>query len=84
MFGMICSDCLYWQRITTAVEEDIIEPQGECHRYPPVLTLVADDAECETDLPWYFPVTLGDQWCGEYRSRAEHQAAEDMCPPDFG
>jgi hypothetical protein len=57
-----CRDCLYWtfsRSIDCEREEDV---QAVCRRYPP--TRIVNDVELEE----YWPVTMYDDWCGEWKT----------------
>lgn len=71
-----CGDCQFWE------EEGENTGDGQCHRYPPVLNLVAlkwwvrhrkmgVGEVAMKSLPWYRPVADCDDWCGEFRPREE-------------
>jgi hypothetical protein len=48
---------------------------GHCHRYPPTLTIadttlsVIEQIEEAHRVPWPFPLTFAEDWCGEYKPR---------------
>jgi hypothetical protein len=74
-----CETCGYWVS-NTDDEHDDDYGDGTCHRYPPVLNQIAVTRHmhrCDKDviaatmssLPWYFPMTDCECWCGEYRPR---------------
>lgn len=48
-----CSQCVHWK-------------QPECRRYPPQV-VVAEDEDGMTTPVTVFPLTDGDEWCGEHR-----------------
>lgn len=68
-----CSQCCFWE----AAEEDEsgVGLLGFCKRYPPVLNLelCAGDLEARAKMDpcdfWWFPMTTGTDWCGEYRNK---------------
>lgn len=55
--AVICGSCKFWEVI-----EETNGGTGSCHRYPPTKSPDTDDL-----LGDFFPVTLVDDWCGEYR-----------------
>lgn len=77
MNGRMCMDCRYWDAYD--VDPDSIS-EGVCRRYPPYVPIFAmgdgplKDARIEmtTDTPLMgYPMTFGDEWCGEWKPRKE-------------
>lgn len=82
---MRCDQCHYWVKQEIEAERHKDDWPGECHRYPPqmnvpTILLAAQDQDKETpDIQaceeaactssWAFPMTRGEEWCGEFRSR---------------
>ena len=77
-----CEDCKYWnafwgaEKGTLEYPEGENENEGECKRYPPKLDLskpnYKGDEMTETLDDWrywHFPITMGQDWCGEFRPR---------------
>lgn len=65
-----CANCRYWLEKT--------DGQGFCRRYPPmpvvnITTLWVEYAQessghtYSTDPEHYFPETVADEWCGEWK-----------------
>jgi len=80
-----CENCKYWKVFFPAGTKGALEypegeneNEGECKRYPPQLDLseqnYSGDEITETISDWRywsFPVTMGKDWCGEFKSRLE-------------
>lgn len=62
-----CKTCLFW-----ACTND--GKLGDCRRHPPVAS---------EHYPSVFPVTPGEQWCGEYQSRFEYTTSGDVYDPNM-
>lgn len=57
-----CSTCRHWFFLD--------ERFGACRAHPPVLSPgEVDDAGAAIDTPWYYPVTLDENVCGEWKDR---------------
>lgn len=75
-----CGNCRFWHKNKTG-GEDSSDDQGTCRRFPPVLSHVAhydnyrkdveDDWEPSEMHYWFQPITLRDDWCGEYKEAGE-------------
>ena len=81
--GECCENCLFWAEfegsgppLDTPIPGCPDEGYGYCRRYPPVLLRPLRDEEDphDTDLRggecrpgWAQPLTLGNDWCGEWR-----------------
>jgi hypothetical protein len=54
-----CSACAHWKKLS--------ETEGECRvRAPQTVVFKVDE---ETKFETKFPVTLADDWCGEYTGK---------------
>jgi hypothetical protein len=60
-----CESCKFWSATYSRVPSED-ENHWDCRRYPPVL---AREFELEETLCWQHPLTMFDDWCGEYRRR---------------
>ena len=61
-----CDVCGYWEFIK--FENVPAEKWGPCHRYPPK---IRGNSKSANDT--HFPLTLGDDWCGEFKQATEAQ-----------
>ena len=62
-----CKDCK-WCDGNGNKDDDI----GDCHRYPPrILMFEKSPLENEglSNLDCWYPVTTGDDWCGEFKAK---------------
>lgn len=66
---MKCADCKFWKaRDGRTLDEGI----GECRRYAARPLVIADDAAEMPRSPFAtWPLTLDDQFCGEFVSRRD-------------
>lgn len=67
-----CDSCLHWLPDPEAFPG---EPGGQCRRHAPrpvLLALVREGAEVDDVVLW--PVTAGDDWCGEWQPPPVKQA----------
>lgn len=86
-----CGDCLFWhhtqhhhsleQKAVADFEPYgtlIVDSEGECRRFPPVLSVdvlreYAGEDGCDAAQPltrsyvWHFPVIVASDWCGEFK-----------------
>jgi len=62
-----CADCKFWvARERVALDEGV----GECRRYAARPLVIADDAADMPRSPYTaWPLTLDDQFCGDFVSR---------------
>jgi hypothetical protein len=88
-----CDQCRFWQR-TDLRYQHWTHPddwEGKCLRYPPVLNSAylayqgSDDEDALIDLactsiPWFWPLTDGARWCGEFVQKTS--AARDSSVND--
>jgi hypothetical protein len=66
-----CADCKFWKAKDGGTFDDGV---GECRRYA-ARPLIADDADAEPKSPFVaWPLTLDDQFCGDYEPRRETQS----------
>ena len=60
-----CGTCEFWTGVTV----------GDCHRYPPSVTLDLVAYSTDPKLCW-MPLTEYDEWCGEYKTRRESETCQ--------
>lgn len=61
--GVRCETCAYWEQY-----KGVCGDEGTCHRHAP--RPIQDSLSNETENDWRnFPVTLVEDWCGEWRAR---------------
>ena len=65
-----CSSCCYWKNTTAAGGYD--ERWGQCRRCPPPTS--------GPNTQW--PLTVADDWCGEYRSKVGQSLSGDLRFPE--
>ena len=53
-----CGNCRFWERVGGA--------EGLCRRESPQ-GLVVEDGEGRWGVEWRWPLTLGEDWCGEWK-----------------
>jgi len=55
----VCAGCRFWLKVSVETERTPIQNMvGHCRRFPPQVVEVAVH---------YFPMTMGDVWCGEFK-----------------
>lgn len=65
---MKCVDCKFWKAKEGGALDDGV---GECRRYAAKPLVALDDAELPRSPFVAWPLTLDDQFCGEFVSRRE-------------
>lgn len=68
---MECGTCVNWR--PTSIENRS-EEFGACHYWAPLGALGTLDAPPER-IRWYFPLTVGDNWCSSYMPIREETTA---------
>lgn len=68
MGGEWCETCRYWREHAGRTEI------GDCRKGLPIIRF-EDDTDGHVLRYGFWPVTLGEDWCGEYRPRAERGVA---------
>lgn len=84
-----CGNCIFWKDRSPSGDAE-----APCKRFPPVLNVVQlrqdlkeamgrrDVIEATNNMvPWYFPTTTWDDWCGEWKARKEADQGEDAPGP---
>lgn len=58
-----CGACKFWKKAASVIVGQ--NKEGECHRYPPSLHLIP--APQGVMAMSKFPITLPEEWCGEFK-----------------
>jgi hypothetical protein len=60
-----CDECRYWREGTEYSREE-----GECRRFPPLVTVMPDTETGEPFPRIQWPRTYKEEWCGEWAKKA--------------
>lgn len=73
----LCKNCIHWKRYVCFTENSkgeakiIDRVEGECHRYPPIVTSEVIRVSVVRDKLYKsstFPETQEDEYCGEFKN----------------
>ena len=73
---MMCCDCRWWDPREEREEYGELN-EGECHRYPPIVTCIEKVNDMGIATPEVirgsvlttYPITYALEWCGEYTGK---------------
>ena len=66
---MRCDECRMWYDLESTEQGDDGHESGECRRHAPVSYCISDRESGENNLKAIWPLTLHDEWCGEFQAK---------------